>query len=315
MCQLSRFSSSKARLENRGSSICQPRLRRWDKSGREEYNLNFMQRIGCHVSIAGGIINAPGRAGELGCEVFQMFTRSPQGGTAPKITPEIAEEFKSAMKANNQAECYIHTPYYINFASEKESLRKNSVRIVREELERGSLIGAKYVMTHLGSSKEGDRQKAMGLVAQSVKEILDGYKGSTELLLEISAGTGSLMGCTFEELAEIRDKSGQEVGIGMDTAHMFAMGYDIRTPEAMAETEKKINATVGKKSIKLVHANDSKVDLGERKDRHDHIGAGKIGQEAFSYLMFTFDLDFILETEHDRVKEDIRILKDIRNNL
>ena len=274
-----------------------------------------MRRIGCHVSIEGGIANAPGRAGELGCEVFQMFTRSPQGGAAPKITPEMAEEFKLAMKTNNQAECYIHTPYYINFASEKESLHENSVRIVREELERGSLIGAKYVMTHLGSSKEGDRQKAMGLVAQSVKEILHGYEGSTELLLEISAGAGSLMGCTFEELAEIRDKSGREVGVCIDTAHMFAMGYDIRTSEAMMETEKKINTTIGQKSIKLVHANDSKIGLGERKDRHDHIGDGKIGQEAFSYLMSTFDLDFILETEHDKIKEDIQKLKDIRNKL
>ncbi len=274
-----------------------------------------MRRIGCHVSIAGGITNAPGRAEELGCEVFQMFTRSPQGGMAPKITSEIAEEFKSAMKASNQAECYIHTPYYINFASEKESLRKNSVRIAREELERGSLIGAKYVMTHLGSSKEGDRQKAMELAAQSVKEILHGYKGSTELLLEISAGVGSLMGCTFEELAEIRDKSRQEVGVCIDTAHMFAMGYDIRTLKAVAETEKKISATVGKKSIKLVHANDSKVDLGERKDRHDHIGDGKIGRDGFVHLLSTFDLDFILETEHDKVEQDIVVLKDIRAKI
>lgn len=273
-----------------------------------------MRRIGCHVSIAGGIQNAPGRAAELGCEVFQMFTRSPQGGAAIKITPEIAEQFKRAMKDNNQAECYIHTPYYINFASEKESLRKSSVGIVREELERGSLIGAKYVMTHLGSAKEGNRQDAIGLVAQSVKEILHDYKGSTELLLEISAGAGALMGCTFEELAEIRAKSGHEVGICLDTAHMFAMGYDLRTPETMAETEKKISVTIGKKTIKLVHANDSKVDLGERKDRHDHIGDGKIGHAGFVHLMSTFDLDLILETEHDKVKEDIKKLKDIRNS-
>jgi deoxyribonuclease-4 len=274
-----------------------------------------MRRIGCHVSIAGGIINAPGRAKELGCEVFQVFSRSPQGGPAPVITPEIATEFKAQMKAQEQGDCYIHTPYYINFASEKESLRKNSVRIVREELERGTLIGAKYVMTHLGSSKDGDRGHAIGLVAQSVKEILKGYKGTTELLLEISAGSGALMGCTFEELAEIREKAGHEVGICLDTAHMFAMGYDIRTPEAMAETLKIIEKTVGKKSVKLVHTNDSKIGLGERKDRHDHIGDGKIGHVGFVHLLSTFNLDFILETEHDKVKEDIKKLKDIRQKL
>src|SRR3989344_7926337 len=103
-----------------------------------------MQKIGCHVSIAGGIINAPKRAAELGCEVFQMFTRSPQGGKAPEITPQIAEQFKEEMKKWNQENCYIHTPYYINFASANSFVRNSAPRVVREELERGSLIGAKY---------------------------------------------------------------------------------------------------------------------------------------------------------------------------
>src|SRR6185295_13626706 len=111
-----------------------------------------MQRIGCHVSIAGGVQNAPGRAAELGCEVFQMFSRSPQGGPAPKLTAQVVAEFKNNMKEHNQKAAYIHTPYYINFASDKESLRKNSVRIVREELERASLLGVNAIMTHLGSA-------------------------------------------------------------------------------------------------------------------------------------------------------------------
>ena len=108
-------------------------------------------KIGCHVSIAGGIVNAPQRAADLGCEVFQIFTRSPQGGSAPKIDAEVVKKFKDEMKKWNQADCYIHAPYYINFASANKAIRKASIRIVREELERGSLIGAKYLMTHLGS--------------------------------------------------------------------------------------------------------------------------------------------------------------------
>src|SRR3989338_6585313 len=111
-----------------------------------------MQRTGCHVSIAGGIVNAPQRAAELGCEVFQMFTRSPQGGSALKITPEIVKQFKEEMKKWEQENCYIHAPYYVNFASANEATRRASVRVIREELERGSLIGAKCLMTHLGSS-------------------------------------------------------------------------------------------------------------------------------------------------------------------
>src|SRR3989344_2183276 len=157
-------------------------------------------RIGCHVSIAGGIINAPKNAADLKCEVFQMFSRSPQGGPAPKIDSKIAQQFKEEMKKWKQENCYIHTPYYINFASINEKTRLASSRVVREELERGSLIGAKYVMTHLGSStsltlnKTGkltlDSSKfvpneALKLVASGLKDVMKGYSGTTKLLLEI----------------------------------------------------------------------------------------------------------------------------------
>ncbi len=274
-----------------------------------------MRRIGCHVSIAESITKAPARAKELGCEVFQMFTRPPQGGPAPKITPEIAEQFKLEMKANNQSECYIHAPYYINFASANKVIRATSAKNIREELERGSQIGAKYVMFHLGSAKDMERAEALKITAEGVARVMDGYKGSTELLLEISAGAGNIMGDTFEELKEIIKLSGYNLGICLDTAHIFASGYDFRTAEEMGKTLDAISKTVGQEAIKLIHANDSKNDLGEHKDRHEHIGEGKIGQEGLVQIMSTFNLDLILETEHDKVEQDIRILKAIRDDL
>ncbi len=278
-----------------------------------------MSKIGAHVSIAGGITNAPQRAAELGCEVFQMFTRSPRGGAAPKITKEIAKSFKSEMKKWNQENCYIHTPYYINFASSDLTIRKNSVRIIREELERGSLIGAKYVMTHLGSSKDFSRDEAMKMTAEGVKAALKNYKGSTQLLLEISAGAGSTIGNTFEELNHILHYDTMmyhSVCICLDSAHMFAGGYDIKSTTGFKKVLKVIKDTVGLNKIKLIHANDSKVGLGGRKDRHDHIGHGKIGEEGFVNLMGAFpEVDFVLETEHDKVVEDIKILKHIRKSL
>ncbi len=274
-----------------------------------------MRQIGCHVSIAGGIVNAPKRASDLGCEVFQMFTRSPRGGAAPLITETIAEQFKAEMKANEQKECFIHTPYYINFASSDKKTRDASIRIVREELERGSLIGAKYIMTHLGSSKDNEREGCLKLVGEAVAEILKGYTGTTELLLEISAGSGNAIGHTFEELQKIRDYSRHDVGICIDTAHLFGSGYDIRDEASVKKTIKTISDTVGKKAIKLIHANDSKVDLASRVDRHDHIGKGKIGRPGFEYMMAEFNLDLILETEHDEVAQDIAVLKEIRSNL
>jgi len=277
--------------------------------------LKIYSKIGCHVSIAGGIVNAPQRAAELGCEVFQMFTRSPQGGKAPEITPEIAKQFKEEMEKWGQKDCYVHAPYYINFASANEATRKASVRVIREELERASLIGARCLMTHLGSAKDVPRDKAMKMVASGIKEIMKGYKGSTEFLLEISAGAGNTIGNTFEELEYILRYDSliyHNVGICIDSAHMFASGYDIKSKEGFKKTVETIKKTVGLGRIKLIHSNDSKIELGGRKDRHDHIGDGKIGREGFVNLMAVFKCDFIAETKNDKVGEDIKILKNIR---
>ena len=276
-----------------------------------------MRRIGCHISIAGGIVNAPQRAADFGCEVFQMFTRSPQGGPAPKITPEIAKQFKDEMKKWKQENCYIHAPYYINFASANKSVRDASAKIVREELERGSLVGAKYVMFHPGSAKDMNKADALKITAEGVIRVMEGYTGTTELLLEISAGAGNVIGATFEELKYIMNECGSgNVNICLDSAHMFASGYDIKTEEGFKKVVAVITKTVGLERIKLIHTNDSKIELGGRKDRHDHIGHGKIGESGFVNLMSVFpEIDLICETQPDLVKEDIEKLKQIRYNI
>ncbi|MBI2065136.1 MAG: deoxyribonuclease IV [Candidatus Yanofskybacteria bacterium] len=273
-------------------------------------------KIGCHVSIAGGIWNAPKNAADLGCEVFQMFTRSPQGGPAPKIDAEVIKKFKQEMEKWKQQDCYIHAPYYINFASAKEAIRKALVRVIREELERGSLIGAKCVMTHLGSSKDMPRDEALKLVASGVRGVMDGYTGTTEFLLEISAGAGNVIGDTFEELEYIIKNSGGRVGVCLDTAHMFASGYDIKTKEGFDSTTKVLKESIGLEKVKVIHANDSMVGLNERKDRHDHIGDGKIGKGGFESMMKVFPkVDFVLETKHDKIKKDILMLKTVFNGF
>lgn len=270
-------------------------------------------KIGCHVSIAGGIVNAPKRASDLGCEVFQMFSRSPQGGPAPKIDKEVIDGFQSAMKEFNQEACYIHTPYYINFASDKVALQKSSARVVREELDRGCLIGASAIMTHLGSAGDRDRKESLDFVAEGVKEVMKGYRGKTRFLLEISAGSGNIMGDTFDELAYIIKKSKANVGVCIDTAHMFATGYDISSD--FNKVIKGISDTIGIDIIELVHANDSKVPLGARRDRHEHIDEGYIGKKGFVNLIEKFKhLNFILETDHDKVEADIKLLKKLRGS-
>jgi len=272
--------------------------------------------IGCHVSIAGGIQNAPKRAADLGCECMQIFTRSPQGGKAPMLTNEVCEKFKTQNAKFKIEEVYIHTPYYINFASANNRIRYGSVSVVRNELDRGSVLGAKYVMTHLGTAKELGQAEAIKKTIEMLKKTLDGYKGKTKLLLENSAGAGEIIGDSLKELAEVivSVNSPAIAGVCLDTQHSFASGYDWRDFDT---TIGKIDKELGIGKIKLIHANDSQTDLGSNKDRHEHIGYGKIGKIAFQQIVDFFKekgVDMLLETEHDRITEDLEILKKMRDN-
>lgn len=271
--------------------------------------------IGCHVSTQDGIENAPQRAHDLGCEVMQIFTRPPQGGPAPKLTPEIIKSFKIQNLKFKIKEAYIHAPYYINFASANNRIRYGSASVIREELERGSQIGAKFVMTHIGSAKEYGRSVALKKAIEMLQKSLLGYKGKTKLLLENSAGAGEIIGDDLEELAEIIKgvKNQAIAGICLDTQHSFASGYDWNDFE---NTIRKIDLEIGIKNIMLIHANNSQTDLGSKKDRHEHMGKGKIEPQAFQKIVDFAQknkIDMILETEYPEVEEDIKILKQFRD--
>ena len=271
--------------------------------------------IGAHVSIAGGIQNAPKNAANCGCEVMQIFTRSPQGGKAPELTPELVKDFKAEIKKYKIKNTYIHAPYYINFASANNRIRYGSVSVIRDELERGSLIGAKYVMTHLGSGKELGEKAATAKTIEMLKKTLDGYAGTTKLLIENSAGAGAIIGDDLKELAEIIKgvNSPAIAGICLDTQHSFASGYDWRDFE---KTIKRIDKEIGLNQIRLFHANDSLTDFSSNRDRHEHIGQGKIGLEAFKNILAFAEknnIDMILETEWPAVKEDVKLLRNMRD--
>ncbi len=268
--------------------------------------------FGAHISIAGGLVKAPLNAAALGCEVFQFFSRSPQGGPAPVITPEIAETFQRSCAEHSLQQWVIHAPYYINFASNEERTRKNSARLIREELERGTLLGAAYVMFHPGSAREVGETEAERFVIDGIKNVLDGYNGSTKLLIEISAGAGMVIGSKFEHLAALlAGVDHPELGICFDTAHAFASGYDLRTPQAVDATFAEFDRIVGLSKLKISHCNDSKVDLGERKDRHEHLGKGFIGLTGFKAIVnhpALAHMNLYLETDPEGVAEDLKQL-------
>lgn len=268
------------------------------------------------------MFNAPLNAAKIGCEVFQVFSRSPQGGPAPKLTGEVVAKFKAETNHYKLGEFVIHTPYYINFASTTPRIRYGSISIVREELERGTLLGASFVVTHLGSTKDAGPKVGFHKTWRSIQRILDGYRGTTRLLLELSAGAGDLVGGTFAQLAEliqnIETKATYKgrVGVCIDTCHAFAAGYDLRDKTSVDKAVRDMGKTFGLRRLELLHGNDSKADLGAKKDRHEHIGMGKIGLEGFRALVNhpkLKRLSMIIETPWDgKYADDIMTLKKLR---
>ncbi len=271
--------------------------------------------IGAHVSIAGGIFNAPRNAADLGCECMQIFTRPPQGGKALELTLELIGKFHAELKKYKIKNFFIHTPYYINFASASNRIRYGSVSVVRDELERGAKLGAAYVITHLGTAKDLGEKEAVVKTIEMLQKSLDGYAGSAKLLLENSAGAGAIIGDDLKELKKIIDGVGNNAvaGICLDTQHSFASGYDWRDFE---KNLKKIDREIGLKNIKLIHCNDSQSDFASNKDRHEHVGKGKIGSEVFQGIVNFAqqnNIDLVCETEWPGVEEDVKLLKEFRN--
>jgi deoxyribonuclease-4 len=284
-------------------------------------------KIGCHVSIAEGIFNAPQRAKDLGCETFQIFTRSPRGGKAAPITAQVSSNMRAEMEKAGFSDFVVHTPYYINFGSTAKNIYYGSVSVLRDELERASLLGAKFLMTHLGTYRDTGEEKGFEQALKVLQKVLDGYQGPTEFLIEIAAGAGAVIGGNFEQLAEFvkaLKKYKTFGGICFDSQHAFASGYELRTASGIRETFKEFDKLIGLKNLRMSHINDSKIELGGKRDRHDHIGEGHIGETGFkNFLEFLSGLEkktkeeklLILETEHDKVKADIQKLKRLRDKI
>jgi len=282
--------------------------------------------IGAHISAAGGVQNAPINAYHHGAECYQFFSRSPQGGKAPELTPQIIKEFKENNKKYNLKNFYIHAPYYINLASSKNKIYYSSISVLKEELDRGAKLGAQGMMFHIGSAKDLGQKEAIKKVIGAIKEIIKDYQGACQPLLEISAGAGLIIGDSFEKIAEIIKKSETAetknlLGVCFDTAHAFESGYDLREKKAVHQTFGQFHKLIGLKRLKVIHANDSKTDLGSHSDRHEHLGYGKIGFIGFSAIIKYFKakkipMDFIMETPTDEgILKDIKLLKKFRDAL
>lgn len=274
---------------------------------------NHFMNIGCHVPISKGLDKTPEAAAKLGCEIMQIFTHSPQGGPIADIGEEVSQNFKNSVKKCGIKSVYIHAPYYINLASKDNRIYNNSVLVIRKNLERASLLGAKYLMTHLGSAGDMNEKELLERLKESFAKIFDKYNGSTKLLIENSAGAGKIIGSDFALISKILKIIPTIDGICLDTQHSFASGYDWK--DNFNNCVKGLGEEIGLENIKLIHGNDSLTDFNSHKDRHAHVGLGQIGLDGFKKIVAFAkknNIDIICETAYPGLIEDIIILKKIR---
>ena len=274
-------------------------------------------RLGFHVSIAGGFKNVVGRALERQCETIQLFSRNPRGWKYRPIDPTDAKIFKKDIAAYDLRPVFVHLPYLVNLASSEKALYEKSVRTLIGDLERSAIIGASFLIMHVGSAQ--DRDKGLTRISHGINKAFDRIRNNVKLLLENTSGSGNELGHDFGQLARIIAgiKDSRRIGIALDIAHAFAAGYDLRTQNAVNRTLDDFEERIGLHRLCLIHLNDSKTDLGSRKDRHWHIGQGKIGRGMFHVLHHPAlqELPFIMETPRTGIKEDIMNMKKVRQWL
>ncbi len=277
-----------------------------------------MIRLGAHMSIAGGMSRAVERAVAVDATALALFVKSSNQWAARAFATGEAEAFRaSAVAAGLSRHTVAHASYLVNLASPDGALRDRSAAAFREEVERCAALGIPYLVVHPGSHMGDGPDAGVARVAESLDRALGvarrgarGIGAPVEVLLEITAGAGHTLGSRFEEIAAMieRAKSSHRLGMCFDTCHALASGIEFRDARSYAETFRRLDRTVGLDRLKAFHLNDSKGDLGGRLDRHEHIGRGKVGLDAFRLILNDRrfrDVPMVLETpKGDDLAED-----------
>lgn len=243
---------------------------------------------GAHESVAGGLYKAFERAKVDGCKATQIFTKNSNQWKEPVLSEEQLTAFRSAHAASGVGTVMAHTSYLINLATDKEDILVRSIGALVAEVERSSALGIPFVVLHPGAHLGLGVEQGLTRVAQALDEVHERTKGaSARILLENTAGQGSCVGCSFEELGAIfeQTKERDRMGVCFDTQHAYASGYDLSTPDGYAATWEAFEKHVGLRRLFAFHLNDSKKPLGSRVDRHEHLGEGLLGLPLFWRLV------------------------------
>jgi len=237
--------------------------------------------IGAHVSTAGGLVKAHGRGADLGCDAIQVFNQSPRMWKPTRWKDDDIAGFRKLMDAGPIRSVVIHAVYLINCASKDPEIREKSIASLTHSLRMGDAIGADGVVLHPGSTVGEPHDESMSRIGEALGKAL-ADSDSCPLLLEDTAGAGNTIGRTFEELGELISLAGgdKRLGVCLDSCHLLASGYDVRTADAVAATMDACDQHTGKKRLKCLHVNDSKMPFGSNRDRHAPLGEGEIGAQG-----------------------------------
>ncbi len=280
-----------------------------------------MVRAGVHVSIAGSLAHAAGRAQERGCDCFQIFTRNPRGWAAKEITGADAGNFIEAVRSSRLSPVFAHMPYLPNPASEKPEIYQKSVDALTEELARCHLLGIPYLVTHLGHASDSPHAGRKRVI-EAINMAMSRFEGDVVLLLENTAGERNSVGSMLGEIGEVLDglDSAEYAGLCFDTCHACAAGYDLRSREATNLVLEQVDTEIGLSRLRLIHLNDAKGQLGSGLDRHEHLGLGTLGESGIRSILTHPSLNqvpFICETPVDDRRDDagtIRIVREYAKN-
>jgi deoxyribonuclease-4 len=275
-------------------------------------------RLGFHISISDGFVEAARKARSLGCRTMQIFTRNPRGWAAPRaIDRDDAATFRAHLDRYGIDPLVVHMPYLPNFASPDESLFERSVTALTAELARAEQLGASYLVLHVGHRGRASEEEAFARVAAAINRACRTVSGAPMVLLENTAGQGTEIGSRFSHLARIMPmvEDQEHIGLCLDTAHAWGAGYELATADGLDETLEEFNRLLGRDRLRLVHLNDAKAARGAGVDRHEHIGRGLIGSAGIRLLLNhpqLSSLPFIMETPKKSEQDDRNNMKAVK---
>lgn len=272
--------------------------------------------LGVHCSVAGGLDKAFDEAARLDINAFQIFSRNQRQWKCKPITELEMETFSGCRSCSSVKSTFSHSSYLINLGSNNDEIWNKSVEALQAEVERCSNLGLAYTVLHPGAAGTQSIDEAMGRIATGLIKVIENTPNSEVIiLLENTAGQGTSIGGKFENLAMISKLvNSKRIAYCFDTCHALAAGYDVRSKMAFEDTMDQFDKILGLENLKVFHLNDSKGDLGSRLDRHQHIGQGKVGLEAFREIMQRFPhIPKVLETpkENNMDEVNLRILKEL----